>query len=152
MSIPRNSMLLSLIVVLSMHSCITGPETIDYGSDACHYCQMTIVEKIYGAEMITDKGKVFKFDAAECLIFFRNELDGTEGYQLLTNHFETPGAFIPVEEATFLISENLPSPMGAFLTAFKTEAKAMEVKNDKGGELYNWEEVQANLIFGDVIH
>jgi copper chaperone NosL len=106
---------------------------------------MTIVDKIHGAEIVTDKGKVFKFDAAECLIHYYDELESVEGYQLLSNYFETPEAFVPMEEATFLISENIPSPMGAFLTAFKTNDKALEVRKIKGGELYNWEELQKQL-------
>lgn len=103
------------------------------------------MDKIHGAQIVTDKGKVFKFDAAECLIRYQSNLENKEGYLLFTNHFETPEAFVPMEEATFLISENLPSPMGAFLTAFKTDAKATQLKEEKGGELYNWESLQKQL-------
>ncbi len=145
MNIARNLGFFSLLFVMSFCSCSKSPQPIVYGKDACHYCQMTIVDKIHGAEIVTDKGKVYKFDAAECLIRYQNDLEITEGYLLLTNHFETPEAFIPMEEATFLISENLPSPMGAFLTAFKTEEKAKELKSEKDGELYNWEELQQKL-------
>lgn len=133
-------------LTMSLFSCSKEPQAIVYGNDACHYCQMTIVDKIHGAEIVTDKGKVFKFDAAECLIRYKNELDQIEEYQFLSNYFETPEEFVSVEEATFLISENLPSPMGAFLTAFKTEEAAIEVKKEKGGNLYNWAELQAQFI------
>jgi copper chaperone NosL len=106
---------------------------------------MTIVDKIHGAEIVTDKGKVFKFDAAECLIRYHHDLESTDGYMLLTNHFEMPEALMPMEEATFLISEDLPSPMGAFLTAFKTDTKASELKEEKGGNLYNWEDLKKQI-------
>ena len=134
-----------LIVIMSLFSCSKNPQPIVYGKDACHYCQMTIVDKIHGAEIVTDKGKVFKFDAAECLIRYKHDLGSTEGYLLLTNHLETPGAFVPMEDATFLISEDLPSPMGAFLTAFKTDAKAMQIKDENGGDLYSWEDLQKQI-------
>lgn len=133
---------LFILISIVLVSCSKSPQPIAYGQDACHYCQMTIVDKIHGSEIVTDKGKVFKFDAAECLIRYQNDLENKEGYQLLTNYFEMPEAFVPMGEATFLISENLPSPMGAFLTAFETEAKAIEVQKEKGGDLYNWEELQ----------
>lgn len=141
MNTARSLSLLLVLSIMSFYSCSKSPQPIVYGKDACHYCQMTIVDKIHGAEMVTDKGKVYKFDAAECLIRYQNDLESTDGYQLLTNHFEMPEAFISLEAATFLISEKMPSPMGAFLTAFKTEEKAKEVKNEKGGELYKWEEL-----------
>ena len=134
-----------LLCIMSLYSCSKSPQPIDYGKDACHYCQMTIVDRIHGAEIVTDKGKVFKFDAAECLIRYQNDLGSTEGYLLLTNHLETPGAFVPMEEATFLISEDLPSPMGAFLTAFKSDTKATELKIENGGDLYNWEDLQKQI-------
>ncbi len=106
---------------------------------------MTIVDKIHGAQIVTDKGKVFKFDAAECLIRYHNDLENNEGYLLFTNHFETPEAFVPMKDAVFLISEALPSPMGAFLTAFKTNAKANQLKEEKGGALYSWEQLQQHF-------
>lgn len=137
--------MLFLLLIMGLYSCSKSPQPIVYGKDACHYCQMTIVDQIHGAEIVTDKGKIFKFDAAECLIRYQNELGSTEGYLLLTNHLETPGAFVPMEEATFLISEDMPSPMGAFLTAFKTDAKATEIKEENGGDLYNWEDLKQQI-------
>ncbi len=145
----KQPIVILLITILTLgllfNSCSKSPQPIDYGNDACSYCQMTIVDKIHGAELITDKGKVFKFDAAECLIRYAKELDHTEGYVLLTNHFENPEELVSVETVTFLISENLPSPMGAFLTAFKTETTALAIKKEKGGELFDWKELQNHI-------
>lgn len=134
-----------LFATVFLSACSNSPQPIEYGKDACHFCQMTIVDKIHGAEIVTDKGKIFKFDAAECLIRHKNELTSTEGFQFLTNHFESPEKLIPLEGATFLISENLPSPMGAYLTAFKTKVAAEGVKNEKKGKLYNWTELNEHL-------
>lgn len=137
---------LIVFLVFTISSCSKEPQPINYGGDVCHYCQMTIVDKIHGAELVTDKGKIFKFDAAECLIRHKNELESIEGYQLLTNCFESPGEFIPLNEGIFLISENLPSPMGAFLTAFKTKEEANRLKDELGGKIYNWNELNQFLI------
>jgi copper chaperone NosL len=46
----------------------TGPDPIAFGKDQCHYCRMTIAEPNYGAELITEKGRVYKYDAAECMV------------------------------------------------------------------------------------
>lgn len=133
------------VLVLVLPSCSKSPQAIDYGNDACHYCQMTIVDKIHGAELITDKGKVYKFDAVECLIRYKSELETLEGYQFLSNYFEQPGEFVRLKDAYFLISKNLPSPMGAYLTVFKTDASANKMKNEKGGNLHNLKEVAEHL-------
>lgn len=134
-----------VLTVLLFYGCNPGPQEIDYGNDGCHFCKMTIVDKIHGSELITDKGKVFKFDATECMLNYLDDDNDLQVKTLLTNYYEAPTEFINVENATFLISENLPSPMGAYLTAFKTEEAAKKVQSEKGGELYNWDSLKKKL-------
>ena len=131
---------------LAIMSCSNSPKPIDYGNDGCHYCKMTIVDKIHGAELITDKGKVFKFDATECMLNYVADGHEAEAASFLTNHYETPTALISATEATFLISDNLPSPMGAYLTAFESAAQAEKVQAEIGGELYTWEALKTRLM------
>jgi copper chaperone NosL len=45
-----------------------GPIPFLWGEDACHFCKMTLVQKGYAAQRINEKGKVFKYDAIECLL------------------------------------------------------------------------------------
>jgi len=136
------SLVLGLITVMS---CSHSSKPIDYGNDGCHFCKMTIVDKIHGAELITDKGKVFKFDAAECMINYVANGNKVEVASFLTNHYDEPTALISATEASFLISENLPSPMGAYLTAFKSTASAEKVKAEKGGKIYTWNALKTHL-------
>ena len=63
--------LTSLVLIISLLSaCTPAPKPIEYGSDMCHYCKMTIMDKQHAAELVTDKGKVFPFDAIECMIHY----------------------------------------------------------------------------------
>jgi len=135
----------TVMTLAFLSSCITGPQAIDYGNDGCHFCRMTIVDKIHGAELITDKGKVFKFDATECMLHYLNENTALPIGSLLTNYYEAPIAFVETKEATFLICEKLPSPMGANLTAFKTKESAEKVMEEQGGKLYTWDALKMHL-------
>ena len=56
-----------VFMLLLFSSCKTEPKPIDFGSDACEFCQMIIIDNHYGGELITEKGKVFKFDSGECM-------------------------------------------------------------------------------------
>lgn len=85
------------------------------------------------------------FDATECMINFRKDFDTSEIELYLSNNYTEPEALIDATEATFLISKNIPSPMGAFLSAFKNEADAKEFQAEKGGDLYTWEELLAKF-------
>jgi len=131
-----------LIPLLGMLiACQPSPRPIDYGQDACHYCKMTVVDQQHAAEAVTDKGKVFVFDAIECLVNYREEHPEQAYSYLLVNDYQQPGALIPAAEATYLVSENIPSPMGAFLSAFASQAAAKRVQAKQGGELYQWQEL-----------
>lgn len=132
---------LALALLLLFISCNVSPQAIDYGNDGCHFCKMTIVDKVHAAEVVTKKGKVYKFDASECMINFMKEFNTNDIELYLSNNYTEPEALIDATKATFLISENIPSPMGAFLSAFKNENDAKKTKSEKGGELYSWEEL-----------
>ncbi|WP_228853035.1 nitrous oxide reductase accessory protein NosL [Aegicerativicinus sediminis] len=126
-------------------SCKPSPKPIEYGIDDCQYCKMTIIDKIHGSEMVTKKGKVYKFDAAECMIHFLQGFDPNEIELYLTNSFDHPSQLVDATQAFYLVSENLPSPMGEFLTAFKNEGEAIDILATQGGTLYNWNEIKKIL-------
>ncbi|WP_142784885.1 nitrous oxide reductase accessory protein NosL [Changchengzhania lutea] len=134
-----------IALLLLFFSCNVSPKQINYGSDGCHFCKMTIVDKTHAAEIVTKKGKVYKFDATECMVDFLKDFDTSEVKLYLSNNYSEPEALIDATQATFLISENIPSPMGAYLSAFKTKADAIKTQSDKGGTLYTWEELLAHL-------
>jgi copper chaperone NosL len=125
-------------LLLIFFSCNVSPKPIEYGSDGCHNCKMTIVDRIHAAEIVTKKGKVYKFDATECMINFMDDFDTSEIELYLSNNYTEPEALIDATKATFLISEKIPSPMGAFLSAFKNKLDAEKFQVEKGGELHTW--------------
>lgn len=125
--------------------CHVKPKPIDYGSDGCHFCKMTIVDKVHAAEIVTKKGKVYKFDSTECMIHFMDEFDTNEVALYLSNDYTNPEVLTDATTATFLISRNVPSPMGAFLSAFSSITEAEKIKAEKGGNLYTWEELQTHF-------
>lgn len=131
-----------ILVLLILSACAPKAKPIEYGQDGCDYCKMTIVDNQHAAEAVTEKGKVYKFDAIECMVnFILNNTDKKMAI-LLVNPYTQPGDLIPVDESTFLISKSMPSPMGAFLSAFPSTVQAEEMRAEKGGALYNWEELQ----------
>jgi copper chaperone NosL len=134
-----------LALTLLILGCNASPQPIDYGSDGCSYCKMTIVDKTHAAEIVTKKNKAYKFDATECMVNFMEEFDTSEIELYLSNNYSEPGTLIDAKKATFLISKNIPSPMGAFLSAFNKKADAENMQADKGGDLYSWEELLEHL-------
>jgi len=131
-----------LFLLLLICSCTVKERPVAYGTDECAYCKMTVMDHRYGAELVTQKGKISTFDAAECLIEYLYHNEGllqTASFLLVTSYTE-PDQLIDAKSATYLVSKNMPSPMGAYLTAFSSGKVAGDYLAEKGGELYTWEE------------
>lgn len=141
----KSNYVLLLLAFISITACKVDQEAINYGHDQCHYCHMTIVDKIHGAEIVNDKGKVFKYDAVECMINDLQDFESGEAQLQLVNHYERATELITAAEAYYLISEQLPSPMGAFLTAFPNHESALKAKGELGGQLYDWPQLKDHL-------
>lgn len=60
---------ISLVVLVSFFtSCSTvEPTPIKLNTDNCDYCKMTIADLRFASELITEKGKVYKYDDLSCL-------------------------------------------------------------------------------------
>jgi copper chaperone NosL len=134
---------LSMIVLCLLFACGSrGPEQIRYGSDQCDYCKMTIADKRFGAELITSKGKILKFDSIECLAAV--EIDISNKSQAALSRwvidFNNPGRFLNCDEALIVVSERQKSPMGVGLAAVSSKALADNLINNVGGQSITWDE------------
>jgi copper chaperone NosL len=137
---------LSLLPLLVLVACSPEPQPIEYGSDQCAFCRMTVVDRQHAAQVVTSKGRVYKFDAIECMIPYVAAEGGPQGFaHLLVADYAAPGELVNAAAATYLISPAVPSPMGAFLSAFADEDQARALRDEKGGELYSWEEIRAEI-------
>lgn len=133
-----------LVSFLFIVSCNKGPQAINYGSKNCDFCQMTIVDNIHAAQLVTDKGKVYSFDDMSCMVHFKDGNDYQYSHEMV-NFIEQPGELISVKEAFFAHSEAVETPMGGNITAFKTEAERNQFLEQNGGKAITLEEAYALL-------
>lgn len=129
-----------------LFSCSTSPEPIVLGKDACAFCKMSIANKNFGAEIMTKKGKSFKFDDMHCLLGFMDaktvdEKDINEIY--LVNFYE-PHNFLVASKAFYLESEDLKSPMGGNVAAFETESDLQKAEQEFKGKRITWDELKGH--------
>lgn len=145
MKTPVTTVLLLILILAT--GCSRGPKPIDFGNELCHFCKMTISDPKFGAEIITTTGKAYKFDAAECMIWQMEEgsIPAEKVHQQYVIAYDEPTQLIPVAEAHFMITEQQPSPMGAFLSAYSDKSTAENAAKEKGGQLYSWDEVQSRI-------
>jgi copper chaperone NosL len=144
----KSKLLILLIILLPVaFACSQQPEPINFGTDDCIHCKMTIEDQRFGAEIVTKKGKILKFDATECMINYlrKGKISEEEVAGFYVIDFSNPQKLIDAKKAVYLISPNLPSPMGANLSAFSSRSNADSQKQISGGEIYNWDEVKEKI-------
>ena len=136
-------LLLLIILLFTLSGCKSGSEPINYGHDECEFCRMQISDNRYGSEIITDKGKVFKFDEAGCMIEYAmvKNLIGDANQKFLVTDFATPESFIDATDAFFVHNENFRSPMGSNVMAFESEISRQKFVAENNGHLLNWVDV-----------
>jgi len=140
MVIIRN--LFYILVLFLLTSCEVQPVPIEFGKEECSFCKMTIVDRQHAAQLVTKKGKQFKYDAIECMLNDLNEKQNTQENKIYLVSDYGKSKMTTAEDATYLISQAIKSPMGAFLSAFSSNAEATSVMTKSGGEVYNWQEIK----------
>lgn len=132
------------MVVLLLTACSRGPEPIRYGSDQCVHCKMMITERAFAAEIITAKGKALKFDAIECMAAYITEDPEINKSQVRrwVHDFSEPDAWIQAEEALFVQSKKIKSPMGLSLLAFGDEETLETHLKSYDGTRMTWSEIE----------
>jgi len=111
---------------------------IEYGKDNCEQCRMTVMNPQFGAGMLTAKGKVFAFDAGECLVRYLKSKGIKENEEYYVSDYLAPGTLIHATEAVFLHGDSIQSPMGGNLAAFNSRESALSVQQDLGGTIMDW--------------
>jgi copper chaperone NosL len=104
---------------------------------------MQITDNRYGSEIVTDKGKVFKFDEIGCMIEYAlvKNFIGDANQKFLVTDFAKPETFIDATNAFFIQNENFRSPMGSNVMGFGSEISRQKFIAESGGSLLNWVDV-----------
>jgi len=108
---------------------------------------MGIVDEKYGAEIVTVKGKIYKFDSGECMINFINQgkMKESDVASWWVVSPAQPKKLIDATKAYYLHSLNFPSPMGANLSAFETEEQLKQYQTQYGGDEWTWTDAMKNV-------
>lgn len=133
-----------LLLTSMLSACSNNPKTINYGADGCDFCKMTISDKRFGGELLTRKGKAYKFDDMHCINSFlqSNVIDSADIAEIYLVDFSRPGTLIISQESIFLKSEDLRSPMGGNIAAFKEKDSMAKFLQQYPGESLSWNQIK----------
>ncbi len=116
------------------------PEEIIAGEHKCEFCKMGVVNQNYHSQILTKKGRRIHFDSIECMFSFWNH-NSEKVEKVWVKNYQSPKEWIEIQNAKFLKADNLPSPMEANLSSYKTQKEAEDNRVLYGGILMTQEEV-----------
>ena len=128
-----------MIPVLFFLSCSpNGPDPIILHKDTCAFCKMNISEGHFAAELITTKGRAFKFDDITCMAAFKQENSDKDVKSHYVHYYLGNNELIPAESAFYISGGTLRSPMAGNIAAFKSETEANEYLEKTQAEKTDW--------------
>ncbi|MDX1638128.1 MAG: nitrous oxide reductase accessory protein NosL, partial [Balneolaceae bacterium] len=125
--------------------CSQDPKEIHLGSDECAHCKMMITDPRFAAQIVTETGKAISFDAIECMSgYYTAHADDLQEAKRWVRNFNNPEQWMQVEEAVFVKSREISSPMGESLLALDTEVEAKQHLRQYPGEIVSWSQIIHN--------
>ena len=137
-SIKHSSIAIATFLILfTSFSCSNEIKSINYGKDNCSFCKMTIMDKKFGVEIISQKGKIFLMDDLGCAQQFikNNSIGINEIKDVYVNNFNGSGQLMNFKQSFLVKNESLGSPMRGNFAAFLTLDEANNYLKSNGGEL-----------------
>ncbi|HRI20926.1 MAG TPA: nitrous oxide reductase accessory protein NosL [Panacibacter sp.] len=143
------AMLSSLFILLLFCACSKGPQPLQLGKDNCDFCQMTVSDARFGAEIVTIKGKVFKFDDMHCILTYIKSgiLDEKDIKDIYLVDFSGTHELKNRYQMFLLKSDDLRSPMGGNIAAFSSRDSLSAVMNSFKGQEIQWDNIETKLSF-----
>lgn len=127
-----------LIILNSCGSKEADP--IHLHKDQCEFCKMNISDGRFGSEIITDKGRVYKFDDIRCLAGYVAE-NNTQVASFYVNDFSKDNVLIDATTAHYILGGTVSSPMRGNVAAFETKENSSEFAKQMEATEISWDEV-----------
>ena len=132
------------VIVFMISSCTNQkPKPISIGVENCDFCLMGIANNRLAGEIVSPKGKVYKFDSIECLASFYQDhkLPEPGKDKIWVHDFFHPKEWLPGKSTYFLHSKKINTPMGMGLIALKNESQRATARSRFEGTEMDWNQV-----------
>lgn len=117
----------------------SGPHEIYYGEDVCERCKMIISEEQFSSQYVLKDGEVRKFDDLGCMLHYISHGEpGEKEKSEITNYYVkdySSGDWIDGGSAYYVSSEDIKTPMGYGVVAFKNQNSIRELPNQNNAKV-----------------
>ncbi|CAM3644824.1 hypothetical protein FSS13T_01870 [Flavobacterium saliperosum S13] len=135
-----------LFTISVLNSCNSNePKPIKLNSDSCDNCKMTISNGKFGAELITEKGRHYKFDDISCMVKFAKSGTSVPAKAFYVNDYLQDNTLIAADKAFYLKDGTINSPMRGNIAAFSSKPEAEQYQTKLNAAPSSWDEIFNSL-------
>ncbi|GBD20968.1 hypothetical protein HRbin28_01417 [bacterium HR28] len=142
----RRQLLVALLVTIPLAACQRkrelSPPEIRYGRDTCAECGMILSDPRFAAAATTADGETVLFDDIGCLLTYRQK--HSPSWAAIWVHDLDTQSWLQAENAWYLVSPSIRSPMGYGIAAFAGQDAAQRRQAELGGDLLQWGDLLAH--------
>jgi copper chaperone NosL len=138
-----------LLLALVLSACSSNasaepaPPVIHYGEDVCELCGMIISEERFASGYVTKEGENHIFDDISSMVL--THLKAQDDVAAFFVHDYEDKRWIRAEEAHFVLSDEIVSPMLDHLAASATAEKAEALAAEVHGQVLSFDELLAHF-------
>lgn len=146
---------LALLVLLLLGACqsqvdLSQPPEIRNGEDVCTKCGMIISEARYAAAFYTVQGEARRFDDIGGLFIYHAE-NQEDVAQFWVHDYETE-EWIKADQAFYVTSDQLHTPMGFGLIAFSEQDRAQRLASKSNTMVMSFDDTLMSFMDGSAEH
>lgn len=131
-----------MLFSLGLFSCgNTEAVPISLNTDQCEHCKMSISDGKFGAEVITQKGRVYKFDDLFCMLEYTKSNPETAIKTYYVHDYMQDNVLIPAQTAFYIKNGDINSPMRGNTAAFSNPEEADRNAMELNAEKTDWETI-----------
>lgn len=145
---------LALLLALIVTGCsgdvsIDEPPEIIYGEEECDRCRMIISDARYAAAYMTEDGEVRRFDDIGGM--FVHQVESAEDVHLFWVHDAESKVWVKADEAYFVKSNTLETPMGFGIAALNSQEEAEAMAAEMDGEVVSLSWLMDQAVAGNLM-
>ncbi len=117
---------------------------IAYGQDLCDACNMVIDDPRFAAAILLENGKYLKFDDIGDMLSYKGEGLPAPALAYYVHDYYSE-EWLLADEAFFVQSSSLPSPMGYGLAAFASKDVAAQFASQFMADILTFDELESDM-------
>jgi copper chaperone NosL len=134
-------LLLPTLAACSRDVTADQPPVIRYGEDVCDHCQMIISEARFAASYVTEAREVRRFDdIGNMMAHLAQKKETVAAFWV---HDYESEEWLPADEAHFVVSSAIYTPMGHGVVALASAERAATLAQEHDGRVLQFDELVA---------